>query len=61
MKQEFTKLDPIFLLGFQEDDGPEAALAKLLAGAVGEQHPYAGSTRKNLALRGVPSEQLLQV
>lgn len=44
-----------------EDDGPEAALAKLLAGAVGEQNPYAGSTRKNLALRGVPSEQLLQV
>lgn len=45
----------------QEEDGPEAALSKLLAGAVGEQNPYAGLTLKNFALRGVPSEQLLQV
>jgi hypothetical protein len=43
-----------------EEDGPEAALAKLLAGAVVEQNPYAGSTLKNFALRGVPSGQLLQ-
>lgn len=48
-------------MGMQEEDGPEAALAKLLAGAVGEQNPYTGLTLQNLALRGVPSEQLLQV
>uniref|UniRef100_A0A7I4DLP5 Protein transport protein sec16 n=1 Tax=Physcomitrium patens TaxID=3218 RepID=A0A7I4DLP5_PHYPA len=43
-----------------EEDGPEAALAKLLAGAGGEQSPYAGMVNRNLGLRGVPSEQQLQ-
>jgi len=59
--KEFKKLDLLCSLGMQEEDGPEAALAKLLAGAVGEQNPYAGLTLTNLPLRGVPSEQQLQV
>ncbi|XP_024391506.1 protein transport protein SEC16A homolog [Physcomitrium patens] len=43
-----------------EDGGPEAALAKLLAGAGGEQSPYAGMVERHPGLRGVPSEQQLQ-
>lgn len=45
----------------QEEAGPEAALAKLLAGGGGEQGPYAGSANRNSVLRGVPLEQQLQV
>lgn len=45
----------------QEEDGPEAALAKLLAGGGGEQGPYGGLTNRNPALRGAPLEQQLQV
>lgn len=48
------------VLGMQED-GPEAALAKLLASAGGEQGPFAGLASRNPPLRGVPLEQQLQV
>lgn len=46
----------------QEEDGPEAALAKLLAGSAGDQGAYPGGVhRSTLALQGVPSEQQLEV
>ena len=48
--------------GDQEEDGPEAALAKLLADSGAEQGSYSrGSFGGSQTLLGIPSAQQLQV